>query len=76
MFKRRDIMNVNIPALEKLHCSIAGQSRWNDSITFAGWVLRAIHDANSKAISWWANVPPYLPDFEIMPMAPVASIHF
>ena len=35
-----------------------------------------IHDANSKAISLWAKVPPpYLPAFEIIPIALVASIH-
>jgi len=31
---------------------------------------------NSKAISLWAYVPPYLPDFEYIPMAFVALTHF
>ena len=35
-----------------------------------------IQEANSKAISVWAYVqPPYLPDFEIIPMAFVVFIH-
>jgi hypothetical protein len=34
-----------------------------------------IHDANSKAISEWAYVPPYLPDLDVIPIALVASIH-
>ena len=32
--------------------------------------------ANLNAISLWAKVPPYRPDFEINPMALVVSIHF
>ena len=32
--------------------------------------------ANLKAISLCAKVPPYRPDFEIMPIAFVDSIHF
>src|SRR5690606_8045934 len=34
-----------------------------------------IQEANSKAISLWANVPPYRPDFETIPIALVLSIH-
>ncbi len=33
-------------------------------------------DANSKAISLWANVPPDRPDELLRPIAPVAEIHF
>src|SRR5574344_839398 len=32
--------------------------------------------ANSKAMSLWANVPPYRPDLEINPTAFVLEIHF
>jgi len=35
-----------------------------------------IHEANSKAISRCAKVPPYLPDLETIPIAFVVSIHF
>ena len=34
------------------------------------------HEANSKAMSLCAYVPPYLPDLDIIPIAFVASIHF
>ena len=34
-----------------------------------------IHEANSNAMSLWANVPPYRPGFAIIPRAPVFSIH-
>lgn len=34
-----------------------------------------IQEANSKAISACAYVPPYRPDFEIIPIASVAFIH-
>ena len=34
-----------------------------------------IHEANSKAISLWAKVPPFLPDFDIIPIAYVLLIH-
>jgi len=35
-----------------------------------------IQEVNPKAISLWANMPPYLPVLEIIPMALVAAIHF
>ena len=35
-----------------------------------------IHDANSKAISLWANVPPLRPYLLTIPTAFVDSIHF
>src|SRR3989338_477026 len=35
-----------------------------------------IQEANSNARSLCANVPPYLPDLEIIPIAFVVSIHF
>ena len=33
-------------------------------------------EANSKAISLWAYVPPYLPALDTIPMALVDSIHY
>ena len=35
-----------------------------------------IQEANSKAISLCANVPPYLPALEKIPIAPVVSTYF
>ena len=35
----------------------------------------AIHEANSQAIIGWANVPPFFPCLETMPIAFVWSIH-
>jgi hypothetical protein len=33
------------------------------------------HEANSKAISEWANVPPFFPKLLVIPIALVLSIH-
>jgi hypothetical protein len=50
-------------------------SRWN-SLIRKNLKEGLSQVANSKAISLCANVPPYRPDLDIMPIALVDSIHF
>jgi hypothetical protein len=49
-------------------------SLWNSFIKY-NLNSTEIQEANSKAISLCAYVPPYLPLFEIIPLALVFSIH-
>src|SRR5690606_17540870 len=37
--------------------------------------LAETHEANSKAMSLWAKVPPFLPNLDTMPLALTVSIH-